>query len=173
MGLFEVQVKLANPATRAVVRDVALLVDTGATLSWIPREILRSLGVTPTSRLEFQLADGRVLEREVGAALFTIDGRTLAIPVAFGESGEQPVLGATTLEALGFAVDPVERRLVSRRLLALWTCRKSERERNPPRNAGTATARGVQPLGRGWPQRRDGAGPPPLILLSEGLLALW
>ncbi len=156
MGLFEVNVKVANPASPEHIREIALLVDTGATLSWIPREILRSLGVTPTSRLEFQLADGRLLEREVGAALFTIDGRTLVIPVAFGESGEQPVLGATTLEALGFAVDPVERKLVSRRLLALSTCRRSERERNPPRNAGTATARGARPLGRGWPRRRDG-----------------
>jgi len=119
VGLFEVNVKVANPASPEHIREIALLVDTGATLSWIPREILRGLGVTPTSRLEFQLAEGRVLEREVGAALFTIDGRTLAIPVAFGESGEQPVLGATTLEALGFAVDPVERKLVSRRLLAL------------------------------------------------------
>jgi clan AA aspartic protease len=119
MGLFEVSVRLANPAQPDRVRDVSLLVDTGATLSWIQRDILQNLGVRPTDRLEFQLADGRVLQREVGAALFTIDGRTLAIPVAFGESGEESVLGATALEALGFAVDPVEQRLIPRRLLAL------------------------------------------------------
>ncbi len=119
MGLFEVSVRLANPEIPERAQEVTLLVDTGATLSWVPRAILQSLGVRPTARLEFQLADGRVLEREVGAALFTINGRTLAIPVAFGESGDQPVLGATTLEALGFAVDPVEQKLVPRRLLAL------------------------------------------------------
>ncbi len=119
MGLFEVSVRLANPETPERVEDVTLLVDTGATLSWIPRDLLQSLGVRPTSRLEFQLADGRVLQREVGAALFTIDGRTLTIPVAFAERGEEAVLGATALEALGFAVDPVEKKLIPRRLLAL------------------------------------------------------
>jgi len=119
MGLFQVNVKLANPTAPENVREVSLLVDTGATLSWIPREILQNLKVKPTSRLEFQLADGRVLERDVGAALFTIDGRILAIPVAFAEAGEEPVLGATALGALGFAVDPVEQKLIPRRLLAL------------------------------------------------------
>jgi clan AA aspartic protease len=120
MGLFQVNVKLANPTAPENVREISLLVDTGATLSWIPREILQNLKVKPTSRLEFQLADGRVLERDVGAALFTIDGRILVIPVAFAEAGEEPVLGATALEALGFSVDPVEQKLIPRRLLALW-----------------------------------------------------
>lgn len=119
MGLFEVTVKLSNPAAPDKVREVPLLVDTGATLSWIPREILQSLNVRATSRLEFQLADGRVLERDVGAALFTIDGRMVVIPVAFAEPGEEPVLGATALEAMGFAVDPIEQKLIPRRLLAL------------------------------------------------------
>lgn len=121
MGLFQVSVKLANPGAPEGVRYVSLLVDTGATLSWVPREILQGLGVRPTSRLEFQLADGRVLEREVGSALFTIDGITLAVPVAFAEPGEEPVLGGTTLEALGFTVDPIEEKLIRRRLLALMS----------------------------------------------------
>jgi len=112
-------VRLANPEAPERAGEVMLLVDTGATLSWIPRDLLQSLGIRPTSRLEFQLADGRVLQRDVGAALFTINGRTLPIPVAFAELGEEAVLGATTLEALGFAVDPVEKKLIPRRLLAL------------------------------------------------------
>ena len=119
MGLFEVTVKVANPATPDRFQQVALLVDTGATLSWIPRSLLQTLGIRPTSRLSFQLADGRRIERDVGGALFTIDGRTLPIPLAFAEPREESVLGATALEALGFAVDPVEKRLVPRDLLAL------------------------------------------------------
>lgn len=119
MGLFSVDVTVANPAAPEVERHIELLVDTGATLSWIPRSLLVSLGVKSTSRLAFQLADGRTLEREVGGLLFTIDGRTVPIPVAFGEPGEEPVLGATALEALGFAVDPVTKKLIPRNLLAL------------------------------------------------------
>jgi clan AA aspartic protease len=119
MGLFQVKVKLANPANPERSRDVSLLVDTGATLSWIPREVLESLQVKPTSKLPFQLADGRILERDVGAALFTINGKRLPVPVAFGDPGEEPVLGATALESMGFAVDPIEQKLVPRPLLAL------------------------------------------------------
>jgi clan AA aspartic protease len=117
--MFQVKVGLANPSAPERLREVELLVDTGATLSWVPAEILKGLGVAAVSRFEFQLADGRVLEREVGAALFRINGRKLVIPVAFGEPGEEAVLGATALEALGFAVDPIEMKLVPRKLLAL------------------------------------------------------
>jgi clan AA aspartic protease len=119
MGLFEVQVKLANPAAPDRSAEVSLLVDTGATLSWVPRSVLEGLGLRPTSRLSFLLADGRTFDRDVGGALFTVDGRTLPIPVAFGEPGEESVLGATALEALGFAVDPVEKKLIPRKLFAL------------------------------------------------------
>src|SRR5260370_9182814 len=121
MGMFEVQVKLANPGEPSRSSEVSLLVDTGATLSWVPRELLQRLGVRTTTSLEFQFADGRITLRDVGAALFTLDGKTLAIPCAFAEPGEESVLGATALEALGFVVDPVEKKLIPRRLLALIT----------------------------------------------------
>ncbi len=119
MGLFEVSVKLTNPASPEHIRAVTLLVDTGATLSWIPRGVLESLGVVPISRLPFSMADGRRLERESTGVLLTIDGRQAPVPVAFGEPGEEAALGATALEALGFAVDPVEKKLIPRDLLAL------------------------------------------------------
>jgi predicted aspartyl protease len=51
--------------------------------------------------------------------LLTIDGRKAAVPVAFGEPGEEAVLGATALEGLGLMVDPVAKKLVPRDLLAL------------------------------------------------------
>ena len=119
MGMFEVTVKLASLAAPGRTTDVSLLVDTGATLSWIPREVLESVGAIPFSRLPFSLADGRVLERDVTAVLMTIDGRKAPVEVAFGERGEAAVLGATALEGLGILVDPVGKRLLPRNLLAL------------------------------------------------------
>ena len=41
------------------------------------------------------------------------------MPVAFGEPGEEAVLGATALEILGLLVDPVNQKLIPRNLLAL------------------------------------------------------
>ncbi len=119
MGMFEVNVKIASLATPERLSEVSLLVDTGATLSWIPREILAGLGVKAFSRLPFELADGRKLERDVTAVLLQIDGRKAPVEVAFGESGKAAVLGATALEGLGFLVDPVAKKLVPRSLLAL------------------------------------------------------
>ena len=121
MGMFEVKVKLANLASPSQTQEVSLLVDTGATLSWIPSEILRRLGVAAFSRMPFSLADGRRLERDVAAVLLVIDGRKAAVTVAAGEPGEEAVLGATALESLGFLVDPVGQKLVPRDLLALGT----------------------------------------------------
>jgi len=117
--MFEVKVKLASLTAPGRTEEISLLVDTGATLSWIPREVLQRIGVTAFSRLPFSLADGRVLERDTTAVLFTINGSKAPVPVAFGEPGEQAVLGATALEVLGFVVDPVAKKLIERNLLAL------------------------------------------------------
>jgi predicted aspartyl protease len=119
MGRFEVNVLVANPFEPGRSAQVALLVDTGATLSWIPRQLLEGLGVRPISRSGFLLPDGRHLERDTGFILLTVDGKTMGVPVAFAEEGESQVLGATSLEILGFGEDPVEKKLIPRKLFAL------------------------------------------------------
>jgi len=119
MGMFEVKVNLANLAAPDRTEELSLLVDTGATLSWIPRTILEKLGVKPFSRLPFILADGRRLERDTSAILLSIDGRKGAVQVAFAEPGEEAVLGATSLEGLGFMIDPVAQKLFPRDLRQL------------------------------------------------------
>ena len=119
MGMFEVKVRIASQAAPDRAVELLLLVDTGATLSWIPRAALESIGAVPVSILPFSLADGRRLEREIAGVILAIDGRRAPVPVAFGEQGEEAVLGATALEALGFVVDPVSKKLVPRDLLAL------------------------------------------------------
>jgi len=119
MGMFEVKVKLANLASPSQTEDLSLLVDTGATLSWIPRTTLERVGAKVFSRLPFTLADGSRLERDITAVLLIIDGRKAPVQVAFGEEGEEAVLGATSLEGLGFMVDPVGEKLVPRDLRQL------------------------------------------------------
>ena len=119
MGMFEVNVKLTNLAAPGRAEEVSLLVDTGATLSWVPREVLNRLGAAVFSRLPFELADGRRLERDITTVLLTVDGRKAPVPVAFGEAGEAAVLGATALESLGLLVDPVAQKLIPRNLRML------------------------------------------------------
>ena len=119
MGMFEVNVRVANLASPGRTEEVSLLVDKGATLSWITRATLERLGVRPISRLPFLRPNGCSIEREVTGVLLTIGGRTAGVSGAFAERGEKPVLGLTAIEAMGFAVDLVKRKLVPRDLRQL------------------------------------------------------
>jgi predicted aspartyl protease len=118
MGMFDVQVKLTSLADPTHTEELSLRVDTRATLSWIPREVLERLGAVPFSRLPFTCTDGRRFERDITGVLLTIDGNKGGVSVAFGEPGEEAVLGATAVETLGFAVDSTAKKLVPRDLRA-------------------------------------------------------
>lgn len=117
MGLTKVKVKIYNPADRTRFAEVELLVDTGALLSMVPRKILEGIGIKPTRRRRFRLADGRTIEREVGAAIFEVEGYEGAAPAVFGEEGDAAVLGVVSLEAMGLEVDPVTGKLKPMELL--------------------------------------------------------
>ncbi len=98
---------------------VEALVDTGASYTWAPRPVLERLGVQPEFRWEFETADGRVIEREVAQTRARIDGQQRITLVVFGDDGSKPMLGAYTLEGFSLAPDPVNRRLIRVRGLAM------------------------------------------------------
>ena len=85
--------------------------DTGASDTVLPQAVLRQLEITPIDRSRYSLADGRIIEYEVGEARIRIDGSERTALVVFGPEGTPALLGATTLELFHLAVDPVERRL--------------------------------------------------------------
>ena len=111
MGTFAVPLQVSSPAGRQLV-PVEALVDTGATHTLLPRDVLVSLGIEAVERLSFQLADESVTEYEVGEARIRLDGRERTILVVFGPERATPLLGAATLEVFNLAVDPVKRQLV-------------------------------------------------------------
>jgi predicted aspartyl protease len=113
MGAFRVDIELENPARpgrRVTLRSV--LVDTGAELSWVPAEVLESLGIERYNVWRFRQADGTVLERHAGAALVHVAGRRAADEVVFGHPGDLTLLGSRSLEGLNFRIEPVSKRLV-------------------------------------------------------------
>src|SRR3989441_9105909 len=68
MGTFRVDVELENPTRPGQRRTLkAVLVDTGAELSWVPAEVLESLAIERYNRWRFRQADGTILERWTGA----------------------------------------------------------------------------------------------------------
>ena len=119
MGQFSVRATVAHPTKEGVEEQVELLVDTGATLSWIPKALVERLGVPRLRRRSFLVADGRLVERETAGALLRLDGTEANVTVVVAEAGDGLLLGATALESLGFAVDPIAKRLVPREMLAM------------------------------------------------------
>lgn len=119
MGQFSVQVTIAHPTVSARSAEVELVVDTGATLSWVPRGIIEQLGIPRLNRRAFLLAGGSLVERETAGAMVRLNNTAAIVTLVMAEPGDGHLLGATTLETLGFAVDPINRRLVPQTLLAM------------------------------------------------------
>ena len=114
MGVFSSPLQITSMEGGEVL-DIEATVDTGATYTMLPSGMLRRLGVESIGKAEFELADGRIVELEMGRVWVTIDGASEVSLVIFGEDGTPPLLGAYTLEGLRLAADPVQRRLVPSR----------------------------------------------------------
>ena len=110
-GLVFVKARVSSPVEDSPSEELDFLIDTGARLSVVPRKALEKLGLKPHSHMTFTLADGSHIERDVGNVGFEFEGKRGASPVIFGEEKDATVLGVTTLEGLGFYVDPVRRQL--------------------------------------------------------------
>ena len=110
MGTFFHPMRLIGPNGREV--DLDALVDTGASFSSVPGDLLRELGATPVRRVRLRLANGQSHLQDLGEVRADINGDEVTTLVIFGEEGSPPAIGAYTLEGLALGVDPVEARLV-------------------------------------------------------------
>jgi predicted aspartyl protease len=64
----------------------------------IKREFLEKLQIKPRGKRKFKTADGRLVERDVGAAEIKINGQSTYSTVIFGENSDAEVLGVTPLK---------------------------------------------------------------------------
>ena len=110
MGTFTTSLRIQGPVGRSM--SIEALVDTGATHTLLPANVLRDMGVEPLERVTFHLADESTVEYPVGEVRIRLDGRERTTVVIFGPDGAMPLLGATTLELFNLAVDPVGKCLV-------------------------------------------------------------
>lgn len=87
------------------------MVDTAATYSVFPRDLLERLQIKAIDTATFELGDGRVVDWQIGSVDVRIDGKERPTLCVFGELGVPALLGAVTLENFLLAVDPVHKRL--------------------------------------------------------------
>jgi predicted aspartyl protease len=111
LGTFSVLIEVGDLAGRQFVQVTATM-DTGATYTTLPGSILDRVGVEREGVRRFELADNHVVEYPIGYARLRLkEGETVAL-VVFASEDTSPLVGATTLEHLSLAVDPIHRQLV-------------------------------------------------------------
>ena len=111
MGVFSWPVRLDSMDGERSL-EIEAMVDTGASYTLVPAKLLNELGVTPIDKIGLRLADGRVVEYDIGRVMATIDGRTEATLAVFGEDDARSLLGAYTLEGVLLGVDPYGQKLI-------------------------------------------------------------
>ena len=111
MGTFTLEVEVGD-SLGDQFETIEALVDTGATYTMIPASLLNRLGVVPLAQMNFILADGQRIERDVGEASLRILGSTFHSPVVFANEDSNVLLGAVTLQIFGLGVDSLNERLI-------------------------------------------------------------
>ena len=115
MSMFKVQIVARNPKREKLATPpVEALVDTGAELTWLPREVLKSIGITPRRKRAFATATQQTVVRDVGYAILSAEGYETTDEVVFAEPGDMTILGVRTIEGFGVMVDNVAHRFVPR-----------------------------------------------------------
>lgn len=100
------KLKIANPIDVSRYEEGEFIIDTGATFSVVKKERLQRLGIPPVYRRKLKLADGRVIERDIGPAWFIIDNKGQGVSdVIFAEENDTELLGLLTLEGMALTID--------------------------------------------------------------------
>ena len=111
MGTFSYPIEVIS-ADGTRPETVNALVDTGSTFTCLPANLLREFGVVPYRRIQSELADGSVVEDDLGLVHVRIEGITTPTLAIFAAEGAPTLLGAYTLEGALLVVDPVRQRLM-------------------------------------------------------------
>jgi len=104
MGLTKVKVTFCG---RKSCEDVEAIVDTASTNSAVTEEVAERIDLEPRIPVDVKIPKG-VIKLPLSMAKVTLEGYTAYVPVYISDKN---TIGLTTLEVLGFKVDPVTGRL--------------------------------------------------------------
>lgn len=104
-----VKARIGNEnCTRLIKTDA--LVDTGATLTVIPRKIALNLNLKPTGKSIVETGAGR-LEFERTRLWIELEGKSEVVSALILDLIDKVLIGVTALEVLGLQVDPITGKL--------------------------------------------------------------
>ena len=111
MGTFSVDFVIRN-RNGSQARELNGVVDTGASYTVIPAQILDELGIEREQTKVFSLADGSRQELAIAWAEMELQGQRGSVYVVFGPDSRKVLLGAMALETFALAADAKYRRLI-------------------------------------------------------------
>jgi hypothetical protein len=110
MGTFSAKLRVWNPSAPENVEEIVAMVDAGAAFSWIHRERLERLGVEFLRRSGFRAIDGSIIERDTVAVWVGSNEFRAPDIVVMAEPSDMEMIGVHTIEGLGLAADPVQKK---------------------------------------------------------------
>jgi len=114
MGEIYLELTVANIEDHTRQKEIAFLVDTGATRARLPKKTARELGIKRAGTVPLELADGSVKRFPYGFCLFALNGETVAGNVVIGPPDIEPIVGTHVLQDFRVVID-MEHHKVSRR----------------------------------------------------------
>jgi len=115
MGHLWVDIQISD-LERKHSKKVKALVDTGASLTTLPKKIADELGIKPTSEGRVMTGAGEI-KLKGGEAWIKLKGKEEPFPVWISDIIDKVLLGVVVLESLGFKVDPTTGTLEEKLLL--------------------------------------------------------
>ncbi len=115
MGLTYVDGTATGPNGKRT--SVRFLVDSGAKYSLLPFRDWQAIELVPKRRMDFILADGTEIARNVSECHIELPQGEGTSPVILGEPGDEALLGVITLENLGLVLNPFTRELQPMRMM--------------------------------------------------------
>ena len=105
---------LSNPANGQSI-ELNALVDSGAVVSIIGKDVAEAIGLKADSKAVVYLADDSTTEMDqVDVVAFQFKDRTTGNPVLISEYGVEPLIGQMVLEGLDLLVDCPRNKVIVR-----------------------------------------------------------
>jgi len=113
MGKVIEKVKLTSLIEPKKSVEVEAVIDTGATMVVLPKDIVDALGLRKVREVKVRYANNKVETRPIyGVVTIELKGRSANLDVLVEEKGSQPLIGQVLLELLDLIVEPKTRKLI-------------------------------------------------------------
>jgi len=113
MGKIIEKVKLTSLFNPKKSVEVEAVVDTGATMVVLPKDIVEALELRKVREVRVRYANNKVETKPIyGVVTIELKGRSANLDVLVEEKGSQPLIGQVLLELLDLVIEPKTRKLI-------------------------------------------------------------